>query len=376
MPYPQKFGQPCWNKEQAERCINIVAQVTREQAPLFLATHSPIKNIKDVKSDSLVTEEKAFKKLFSRKGEVRGVVRGGSGTGKSHLIRWINLRAEYAVDRNEFDLNKFKIVMVKRETGSLKSALKQIVEQLGDEFGKYIKDIRNSLDKFSTATARDELTQALALEINRKWEERGNAPLPRYLKNLGDVLLSPGYRNWLGRDGGVIAKKIDRLTQSSSREDREKEIMFTRDEVIPPLGKLGNTTDASQVHDFISDFKYDFDDEMSSKTVSVLNVALLNAQRELTGIKGAMLNEIFTDIRRELHIQGKQLAIFIEDVTAASGGLDLDLFQAFEPKADRNLCRMIALLGMTNVGWNILPDNEKDRVDFEFDIAENANFCG
>ena len=44
MPYPKQLGAPCWEKEQADKCINYVAQVTPEQAPLFLATHSPIKN--------------------------------------------------------------------------------------------------------------------------------------------------------------------------------------------------------------------------------------------------------------------------------------------------------------------------------------------
>ena len=87
MPYSEKLGHPCWEKDQVEKCVNIVAQVTREQAPFFLATHSPFKNIKDVKAGSLVTEEKAFSDIFSRKGEIRTVVRGKVGTGKSHLIR-------------------------------------------------------------------------------------------------------------------------------------------------------------------------------------------------------------------------------------------------------------------------------------------------
>ena len=39
---------------------------------------------------------------------------------------------------------------------------------------------------------------------------------------------------------------------------------------------------------------------------------------------------IFREIRRDLHEEGKQLAVFVEDVTAASSGLDFDFFQAFE----------------------------------------------
>lgn len=371
MNYPERFGLPCWEKDQADKCINTVAQVTQDKVSLFLAAHSPIKKIRDVKANSLINEEESFQKLFSKKGEIRGVVRGASGTGKSHLIHWINLRAEYAAKNSELSLDKFKIVMVRRETGSLKAALRQIVDQLGEEFSQYIEDIKNSLDKFSDRTFYEALIQELALEINSKWEQRGHDPLPKYLRPLGNVLLSPGYRRWLRRDGGVIAQKVIRFTESSNQDDREKVINFTNNELIPPPGYLHKREDADQVYDFIDDLTYDND--VADEAVKVLNLALTDAQREITGIKGAKLKEIFIAIRRKLFDQGKELAVFIEDVTAASGGLDLDLFQAFEPKAENNLCRMIALLGMTNDGWSVLPDNEKDRVNFQFDVGENAN---
>jgi Cdc6-like AAA superfamily ATPase len=192
MAYPDQFGHPCWKRDQADKCINTIAQVTKETTSLFLATHSPIKNIKDAKANAIITEEEVFKRLVSRQGEIRGVVRGDSGTGKSHLIRWVNLRAEYASDNKELGLDQFKIVMVQRDTGSLKAALKQIVNQLGDEFSQHIEDIKDSVDRFSAKTAREELIQELALEINSKWEQRGNQPLPRDLKVLGDILFSPG----------------------------------------------------------------------------------------------------------------------------------------------------------------------------------------
>ena len=371
MPYPEKYGLPCWEKEQAEKCINIVAQVKPEQAPLFLATHSPIKNIKDAKADRLVSEEEAFQNLFTREGEIRGVVRGASGTGKSHLIRWINLRAEYAAKNKELKLDQFKIVMVQRETGSLKAALKQIVDQLGDEFGQYVEAIKSSVNRFSDQAARQELIQELALEINARWEQRHKKSLPKNLKPLGTALLSPDYMQWLGRDEGVVSRIISRLTETSTPEDREDNILFDVNEIVPPETSIIPSRTSEEVYSFIEDMRYE--EEFPGEVVEVLNNVLKDAMRELTGIKGAELNDIFTSIRRKLYEQGKQLAVFIEDVTAASGGLDLDLFQAFEPNKGEGLCRMIALLGMTNVGWAVLPENEQDRVDFEFDIGESAS---
>jgi hypothetical protein len=372
MGYPEQFGQPCWERDQAEKCINIVAQVGSEKASLFLATHTPINNINDVKSDALVSEEEAFQHLFSLKGEVRGVVRGASGAGKSHLIRWINLRAEYAVKKKEMKLDQFKMVMVHRDTGSIKAALKQIVEQLGGEFSSYIESIKSSVDKFSDETIREELITEIALVINKKWERLNHKPIPKDIKILGDVLLSPGYRKWLGREGGVIAKKIARWTESSTPEERESAIHFSPSELKPDPGFLTPQLDAPDVLFFVQQY-LEYDDIIADDAVNVLNLALIDAQQELTGIKGSKLSEIFTDIRRKLHKQGKQLAIFIEDATAASGGLDRDLFRAFEQNSNKDLCRMIALLGMTNEGWESLPRNEQDRVDFQYDIGENAS---
>jgi len=371
MTYPEQFGQPCWEKDQAENCINIIAQVGSEKASLFLTTHTPIKDIKDARADNWVNEEEAFQSIFSRKGEIRVVVRGDVGTGKSHLIRWMNLRSEYAAKNKELGMDKFKIVMVQRDTGSLKTALKQIVDQLGSEFSQYTESIKSSVDMFSDETVREELITELALVINKKWKQLGHEPFSKDIKALGDVLLSPGYRKWLGRDGGIVAEIIARWTESSTPEDREKDINFTRRELIPKPGFLNQQHDAPEVHDFVDDFIYD--EDIAKETVKVLKLALIDAQRELSGIKGTKLGEIFTAIRHELYNQGKQLAVFIEDVTAASGGLDLDLFQAFEPVEREGACRMVALLGMSNVGcWNILPDNEKHRVNFEFDIGGNA----
>ncbi|MBZ0264124.1 hypothetical protein K8I28_05605 [bacterium] len=370
MAYPDKFGLPCWEKDQAENCINIVAQVARERASVFLATHSPLKQIRNIRENSTISEEEVFQNLFSRKGELRCVVRGDVGTGKSHLIRWINLRSEYAAKNSELNLDQFKIIMIRRETGSLKSALKQMVDQLGSEFDQYIKDIKNFIEYFSEQSAREALIQEMALELNTRWELRGREPLPREHRSIGDVILSPGYRNWLKEDSGIVGKIVARFANKSSREDRENKLRFSVDDIIPPSGYLSRRSDARQVHDFVGDLTYD--DPFAEKTVDLLNEALTDAQRELTGIEGSKLSEIFTAIRRDLKKEGKQLAVFIEDVTAASGGLDFDLYQAFEPREGQDICRMVAVLGMSEEGWAVLPDNEKDRVNFEFDVGENA----
>jgi division protein CdvB (Snf7/Vps24/ESCRT-III family) len=367
MSYPEQFGQPCWVKEKVDKCISSgVAQIQQEHADLFLSSHSPIDNITDQKAGKSVNEEEAFQSIFAYNGEFRGVVLGGVGTGKSHLIRWLNIRTEKAVKDEEDGFDRYKIVMVKRDTGNLRSALRQIAEQLGDEFEQLKKNIETTVDRFSDNTARQELLSNLHLEIGPKWVERGEQPLDEDLKDLPNVLLSEGLRDWFCRDGGVIAQTISRFKEKSSIEERLQQIEFTQEE-LPKAIHWNKERDTATAFKFLEDLQYD--DVSPEETLKVLNKAFLNAKRELTGINANTLNEIFSEIRIKLKEQNKELVVFVEDVTVVSGGLDIDFFQAFEPVEKPNHCRMIALLGMTKVAnWQVLADHDKDRVQMVLDI--------
>ena len=57
-------------------------------------------------------------------------------------------------DIANWSLDKFKLVLVERGTGSLKDALQQIVVQLGPEFEKHVDRVRGAIEKLSVSTAR------------------------------------------------------------------------------------------------------------------------------------------------------------------------------------------------------------------------------
>ena len=105
MPYPAKFGQPCWTREQVGKVIPAAAQAnTREESiPYFLVAHSPFRRITDMKAAGhALTEEEVFTEIFSpARKQVEAFVTGEPGTGKSHLIRWLRLRAGYAAQQRE-----------------------------------------------------------------------------------------------------------------------------------------------------------------------------------------------------------------------------------------------------------------------------------
>ncbi len=370
MPYPKTLGQPCWAPEQVRKVISLTAHTSAESAPYFLAAHSPFERITDAKSSGRqLTEEEVFKELFSpARGEIQAFVKGEPGTGKSHLIRWLKLRSDDAKSRGEANFENFTLILVSRGNGSLKDALGQVVDQLGAEFSHHTTRIRGAIDKLSDHAARDTLLSSLALEIGTHWSTRHpEIPMPRSLQHLAAALgPTTGFGAWMKREGGVIHRVIKRLTEDSSVDDREQFPEFLPADFNVDITYLRPNTTPGNVIALAEDLAEEDDRrELASK---MLNMALTDAVRGLTGLRGADLLEIFTEIRRELGPK-KQFAVFIEDVSVT--GIDQDIINAFEPREIDGLSRMVAVLGITNGAWNHprFPDNQKQRATFVFEVG-------
>lgn len=367
MPYPAKFGQPCWTLKQVGKVIPsaATAQTSDDSIPYFLAAHSPFRRITAIHApDHTLTEEEVFAEIFSPgREQVQTFVTGEPGTGKSHLIRWLRLRAGYATTNHEFDLDKFKLVLVSRGTGSLKDALGQIVHQLGAHFQQHLRRVQTAIDRISDSTARATLLAELALEVDTRWtNEHNRPPLHRSLRNLGQALRSNGFGSWFRRDSGVVHQVIQRLTDKSTVEERESFPCFQPDDFDVPLQHLKPQENSPEVLAFADDLNQE--PETRELAAEVLNTALQDAIRALTGLKGTDLLDVFTEIRRELG-PDKALAVFIEDVSATSGGLDQDVINAFEPRGGDGLCRMVAVLGIVDSGWEKLAKNRQDRAGMQ-----------
>jgi hypothetical protein len=365
---PNQLGRPCWALDQVPNVIQQTAQTTAASAACFLAAHSPFRKITDAKTAGrTLSEEEVFKDIFSSaRGQVQAFVKGQPGTGKSHLIRWLKERSDYASRDKKSSSERRRVVLVTRGNGSLKDALGQIVRQLGQEFERHLNRVQGAIDNLSDRTARAMLLSELALEVDTRWtNEHGRKPLPNSLQHLGQALRSNGFGGWMKRDGGVIHSVIQRLTDSSTVEDRETFPAFTPEDVVIPLTYLQPGANARQVLDFAEDLAEE--PETRELAAQTLNAALQDAIRAMTGLKGDDLLSIFTEIRRQLG-PDRVLVVLIEDVSVT--GLDQDVVNAFEPRSGDGLCRMIAVLGITENAWlHRLPDNLRQRATHVYEVG-------
>jgi hypothetical protein len=352
-----KLGETCWKRENIEKAISHIAQLDKSKAHYFLASHSPIRFVFNERLGRNLTEEEFFQMLFNNpRREELALVKGEPGTGKSHLIYWLKLRCESALETGE--LKNIVPVIIQRRAGSLKDALEQLIQQLPESFTQYLNPVREALGKISEATAREKLADALRHELGEAWQMRKHDPLPRYLKDLREICAVTSCRQWLCREKGVIDRNIKRLIENSETEERERLPTFSHEEFVitDPRYTLQLTPALRDLIDDLTEFR-----DRREKAAVAFNLALPYALKEMTGLSGATLRGIFDKVRMDLKGMGQSLALFIEDVSVMSA-LDEEVVNAVEPQGRDDLCPMVAVLGITEAGVSRLAENQRQRV--------------
>jgi hypothetical protein len=363
---PERAGLPCWASADVPKAISRVAQLDASRAHYFLASHTPIRQIRDDRTNWILDEGTLFEHLFhSSHEEVLAVLHGEPGTGKSHLIHWLKLRLDHARETGE--LEGIVPILIRRRAGSLKDALEQLVEQLPESFAHYLQPVQEALGRISPETARQKLAYELGLELGpRRERDRDRTALPRDLKNLAEVASSQGFRDWLCREGGPIDQNVQRLSESSEVEERENLPCFRgadfliRDRAL----KANNIPRLTALIDDLED-----EPRLREEAAELFNQALPDALKEMTGLSGNTLRDVFDRIRADLKREDLTLAVFIEDVSVMSA-LDEDLVNAFEPQARGDLCRTVAVLGMTDAGMKRLQHNQEERITHIVSVGE------
>ena len=354
----------CWERENVGKAISIKAKIDDKQTHYFLACHSPMTHIQDEKSKRKIAEEELYKNLTtSSQRDKQVVIYGDPGTGKSHLVHWLKLRFDYGKETGE--LKSVVPVLIERRSGSLKDALTQLIEQLGPSFKKYLDPVQQALEKLSDATARQMLVNELSLELGPRWTDRGREKIDKRLKHLGQACRSEGFGGWLCRDDAVIEKTINLLVESSEVKERENAPKFEPKDLLVKDRFRTRRKNSQEVLDLIDEL----DDSKSLRELAAnhMNDALKNAIVDMVGLSGANLRKVFDSIREDLATDDKQLALFIEDVSAMSE-LDVEIVNALEPQDRTDLCPLTAVLGMTNTGFQKLRDNQKQRIEFVYRV--------
>lgn len=329
----------------------------------FLAKHVPMKTLYFTDHGELteqdkkhpLTEEKIYELIFSEKEDDHFVlVKGASGAGKSHLIRWINSMLELRKDDSEI------VIPIRRADNTLKGTIKQLISHPVVE-NMPNKELYKKMASASTTIPELELKNTIYYAfINLIESDDGKAgnEEERLISNVDRKHLVALLQNSLFKErmmdiGGPIDRIYTKIAENKTLEINDKAAQF--EDVDFEIDSSFRTelinAGADEKARKIADNKLLDNPEFVAKVTIYVNKFIEKVVQRCTGLEPGDLSQVIDEIRHELFKKNCTLTILIEDITAASG-VDDSLLDAMlrnrKGYLDKELCRLTSIVGVAD----------------------------
>lgn len=347
----------------------------------FLVTHVPLRKIEVIKGGhdpkqkpKYATEEMLFKDYLLNPENKHQliVVKGPSGSGKSHLIRWFSARLQKSPLENEV------VLFIRRSENNLKGTIKQLLA-LDEVVNTANKEIIERLVKATSIMDdnkfRDWIYQNFIVELKNDDETEILSNADK--KNLIALLQNDLFQKRLKMTNGPIDRIYAKVTSDQNPVQQDVVALFNENDFIididfcEDLKDQGCDRKAEKIARKLIGI-----DEIPLKIASQLNQYVDSVIQACTGIEPGDFEQIFFEIRQALNKNGKNLTLLIEDITACTG-INKALLNALITEhtgmhKSSNLCRISSIIGTTEAYFNdTFRDNYRDRITTQFYIHEN-----
>ena len=355
-----------------ERLASVVKpdSITASQGD-FLVTHVEIKKLVLLNkfefvpaSQKFTSEEDIYKKIIINPTNRHQfiVVYGQSGTGKSHLIRWFETR--FKVDQPDDEV----VLFIRRSDNTLKGTIRQLLEkpEVQDISNKeIIKRLANASAAVPEDKLKDMIYHNFIIEINNDNDEHEIQLNNIKRKRLVAFLNNETIHDYMMEAGGPIERIYSKVAENSYVDldtiaQFKPEDFLVSVDLYEDMQKSGADPKADKMaralmaNDAMEDAK---------KFSNYLNQFVETVIQRCAGIEPGDFEQVFMDIRRELYRLGKNLTLFIEDVTSFTGVDNALLNALMEEHNDRDICRLSSVVGGTNAYINdCFRQNHRDRV--------------
>jgi hypothetical protein len=373
-------GYRCWDAGTVQRTIfGDIASLGLDADAVFLAAHSSvtIDHAKGVHRLGVEGERAVLDALTSGFGipdsNTLVAVTGASGSGKSHLVRWV--RAHLREDAEAYHL-----VYVPRELATLRDLLGHVLDRMP---GTESDAVRAELEKAIGAKPPEQLAEDLLdglrsvlryeLPENREgtdyetrqfllgsFSDEGGV---RRSGGVADLLLEVSIREHFLRKDGAISKMIDSV-RGERRGGDETTPEFTSEDWPSQKSKIVTGLNSNLRALFTMAGR----DPMA---VEILNEARNRAIAETLGMRqGVNLAEVFSTTRRRLKTEGKDLVLLFEDL-AQFGLFDGELFNQLGLQPGDDLAPIRAVFAITDGKFNeTVPDTVVTRLTHRFKVHD------
>lgn len=352
----------------------------------FLATHVPMKNLYVISHADVtlqdkkhpMTEEEVFDRFFASSEEDQFVlVKGASGAGKSHLIRWFYTMLELRKTEREI------VLPIKRADNTLKGTIKQLID-MPEVQNMPNKNLYKKLASASTTMPEIELKNTIYYTfVNLIESDDGKASedTERMInrvnrQHLVALLQNSLFKERLMLEDGPIERIYCKFAENKTTEVNDKAAEFISADFeldsnfFNELLNSGADEKARKIANKLID-----NDAFVKKIVDYINLFIEKVIQRCAGLEPGDLGLVIQEIRQELYKQGKTLTILIEDITAASGVDDSLLDALLTNKVaypDKNLCRINSIVGSTD-GYYVdkFRVNTKARIENFINVSDD-----
>lgn len=384
-----------WPSEQNVRsCIHSEAEVLSDA--LLLSVHTPMR-LQSVNYNNKKVTEKTEQDLLNYVVSNNGPfpVIGESGSGKSHIVRWLHAKLK----QHRYDIDhKWHIVRIPKNATMVK-VLTLLLEGLkGDEFDKTRRDIASVGSDLSPELIKRlfftyledacrHISQAAKVEAKnhkKQGDERGFKQFKEkstVAKHLGVCFSDPKFQELFIGEGKPITNTIDRLSQTKSYEEindaiydvKISHINLAKDNTFDLDDFNISTRSSFESLRFFTASDFETNDRAHT-AVKLINQAINDTGKlvfqHIFKFNSSSFPDLFVSVRKALKSQGQTLVILIEDLAAISAvdNVLLDsLVQEDTYAGENGLCDLKSVIATTSgqVTFNARRDTIHSRAGDE-----------
>lgn len=346
----------------------------------FMATHMPFSQLEVIEGGQTATppeymsENEVFEKLINNPENLHRliIVRGNNGTGKSHLIRYLKARFENS-DSTVYNKNTEQLIFLRRLNNSVRGVFSQLLEQKVIQDPEVEEKIKKFVDSSDSQDEAEFKTKIWLSYVGAVSSDKSNKVYrTAECKELEQFLLDSRVQEHLMREDGAISRCYRVITMPSDQVLKETRIFTEEDfavrQMLKAVAKVGN----EEAKSFVQTLKSN--DEEVTKLINYLNHFTSQVVQRCADISSESTKSVFEKLRKDLKRQGKNLTLFIEDFTGFTG-IDSELITVLSTEHGgdyADLCRVTAIIGITDGYYGQFKDNFKDRVTHQINVTENS----
>jgi hypothetical protein len=377
----------CWTIPIVQKTLfGDIASLGLDADAVFLAAHTSleVEQLKGVRKPGVEREVAVLRALDSSFGlpdeNTLIAVTGPSGSGKSHLVRWVRAHLSDTDDA-------YHLVYVPKALETLRELLGHILDRMPiPEADAVKKELEKAVGQKPPEQLAEELLDRLRSVLGYELPDvrhRQDADTRRFLLGdnvsesgpmrreggLSDLLLVKSVRDHLLRPDGAINRMVNSVRGQRGGDEETPDF---KDSDLP----VRQAGVASQLQGRLVPL-WSLLRRDSSLAVALLNEARNRAVAEALGMRaGVNLGEVFAKTRRKLKAEGKELVLLFEDL-AQFGLFDGDLYDHFQRQPGEDLAPIRALFAITDGKFaENVPPTVQTRLAYHFKVPELIGASG